>query len=63
MDYRLELFTPGVPSPLVEELRRGAEVLARIQELLTEHPGCERIDVYGAGAKLFAVDCHGNRLP
>lgn len=51
------------PARHVEPVGSAALVLERIQRLLAEHPGCERIEVRADHIRLFAVDCAGNRLP
>ncbi len=62
--YRLQVFYDGAPVPHhTETVRSAAEVISRIPVLLQEHEGCERIVVWLDAARLFAVDCKGNRLP
>ena len=62
--YRLEVFYKGERTPHATiELRKAAEVLSRISELLAEHHTCEHILVTFQNTRLFAVDCAGNRLP
>ncbi len=41
----------------------AAEVVKLIPMLLAAHDGCERIVVMLGDARLFSVDCHGNRQP
>lgn len=41
---------------------RASDVLAAIPELLAHHNSCDKVVVYAAGARLFSVDCKGNRL-
>ena len=60
--YTLEVFFDGVLDH-IERRGSAAEVLTRIPELLVEHDGCEKIVVTFDGARLFAVDCNGDRIP
>lgn len=41
---------------------RASEVLLMIPKLLEAHHGCEHIVVMMGEARLFAVDCKGNRI-
>lgn len=62
--YQLVVFHPGERTPRVTvSVARAADVLERIPELLAAHDGCEHIVVMSDTTRLFAVDCHGNRLP
>ena len=62
--YQLEVFYPGQSTPHATiRLISAPEVLVRISTLLAEHHGCEHIVVMSDRARLFAVDCKGNRLP
>lgn len=61
--YSLRVMKPGSIAPLeTVELDRAADVLTCIPELLARHAGCERIEVLASTTRLFAVDCHGQRL-
>lgn len=61
--YVLEVFYPAAASAEeIMRVSRATEVLEQIQGLLAKHPQCERIAVSMNGARLFAVDCAGNRL-
>ena len=62
--YRLLVYYPqnkGVQETV--NLSRAADVLNAISGLLASHEGCETIVVLLDNVRLFAVDCHGNRLP
>ena len=62
--YTLQVFYPGSDAPNESHrVSSSAEVLARIPELLQAHGGCDRIVVMGGNARLFSVDCKGNRVP
>jgi hypothetical protein len=62
--YSLEVFYAGDKTPRhVERLLNAADVLKRVHALLAQHEGCETVVVYSEHARLFAVDCRGNRLP
>jgi hypothetical protein len=62
--YELHVYYAGdrLPRKTVRAAR-AADALDRIPQLLAEHDGCEHIVVMVSGVRLFAVDCHGNRLP
>jgi hypothetical protein len=62
--YELIVFCPGERTPH-ETIRvnKASEVLQLIPELLAQHDACEHIVVMMDHARLFAVDCKGNRLP
>jgi len=62
--YELHVYYPGdrLPRKTVKAAR-APEAFDRIPQLLAEHDGCERIVVMVSGVLLFAVDCHGSRLP
>jgi hypothetical protein len=62
--YELHVYYTGdrLPRKTVKAAR-AAEALDRIPQLLAEHDGCEHIVVMVSGVRLFAVDCHGSRLP
>jgi hypothetical protein len=61
--YRLEVHFPDKSAAdHVEHVPQGADALARIEALLAEHHGCERIVVFHGVTRLFAVDCKGNTL-
>ncbi len=59
--YTLQVFYDGALRH-TERLTGGANVLARIPELLRAHEGCEKIVIAMEGVRLFAVDCEGRRL-
>ena len=62
--YKLLVYYPereGVQATI--EVRRAADVVDAIPGLLAAHDGCEHIVVMLDNVRLFAVDCHGNRLP
>jgi hypothetical protein len=62
--YRLLVYFPGDRVPRATfDTQRAPEVLTIIPEILASHDGCEHVVVMLDGARLFAVDCHGNRLP
>ena len=44
------------------DVLKAADVLLRIPTLLAEHTGCAKLIVTLNGARLFSVDCAGNRL-
>ncbi len=61
--YTLEVFYDGsAPPHPVERIDTSAQVLSRIPRLLGQHRACEKIVVRLGAARLFAVDCKGNRL-
>jgi len=62
--YELVVFHPDSREASErQQVKQSSEVLAAIPALLSRHPECERVDVMCAGARLFSVDCAGNRLP
>lgn len=62
--YLLSVHFPGeAAARLSVPVTRASDVLARIPDLLAEHPGCERVVVYFNGLRLFGVDRAGNRAP
>jgi uncharacterized protein (DUF2336 family) len=61
--YRLEVFIAGSQAPPhVRFVSSASEVLSLIPALLKEHGTCERIEVWMDNARLFSVDCQGNRI-
>lgn len=62
--YKLMVYHPGDQvARAAIKVERAADVLAMIPQVLAEHHGCEHIVVFFDHARLFAVDCHGNRTP
>jgi hypothetical protein len=61
--YQLVVYFPGSAiARSTISLDRSTDVLDLISKLLAEHEGCEHIVVMFNGIRLFAVDCHGNRV-
>ena len=46
-----------------EAFRTAQEVLIRIPALLSQYADCEKLVVRMGRARLFSVDCIGDRLP
>jgi len=62
--YQLLVFYSGESRPHATiEVAKAPEVLELIPKILAEHQGCEHVVVMLERARLFAVDCKGNRLP
>jgi hypothetical protein len=62
--YQLQVYFPGDPVPQAAYHTQSASaVIDLVQKALADHAGCERVVVTLSGARLFAVDCAGNRLP
>jgi hypothetical protein len=59
--YSLEVYFPDERRPHhIERRESAADLVFRIQALLEEHSGCQKIVVMNEGTRLFSVDCHGN---
>ncbi|HEX2561982.1 hypothetical protein [Phenylobacterium sp.] len=59
----MKVFYAGDPTPVqTVQVKRASDTLARIPALLGEHGDCERIVVFIGPTRLFAVDCHGNKI-
>ena len=62
--YQLRVMKAGDDAPFEKiDVARSRDVLAMLPTLLETHHDCERIVVLCQGARLFSVDCKGNRLP
>lgn len=62
--YQLSVFYPGESNPRhLASLARAGEILAQLTQQLGAHVQCDRIEISMDGAKLFAVDGLGLRLP
>ncbi len=61
--YSVKIFYPGESTPReTHALDSSPSVLELISSIAKSNAGCERIEIYGSGVLLFAVDCSGNRL-
>ncbi len=61
--YQLLIYFPDSETARATiQVDKARDVLALIPKLLAEHEGCEHIVVLFNQTRLFAVDCHGNRI-